>query len=108
MAEQTTAERLPEDVDTALAVRGIEARDEVALRLALEAHLKGYTLYRLTPTAARRWKLATRWWEPDDAVDRNYFRVITSDQQVFELYYEAAPATYIPDNTRWVLDVCQD
>lgn len=28
MAEQTTAERLPEDVDTALAVCGIEAHDE--------------------------------------------------------------------------------
>lgn len=28
MAEQTTAEQLPEDVDTALAVCGIAARDE--------------------------------------------------------------------------------
>lgn len=60
MAEQTTAEQLPEDVDTALAVCGIEARDEVALRLTLEAHLKGYTLYRLTPAAARRWKCKYR------------------------------------------------
>ena len=55
-----------------------------------------------------KWKLATRWWEPADAVDRHYFRVITSDQQVFELYYEAASSARLPDAKRWVLDVCQD
>ncbi len=54
------------------------------------------------------WKLATRWWEPANAVDRYYFRIITSDQQVFELYYEAAPTVHMPDAKRWVLDVCQD
>ena len=55
-----------------------------------------------------RWRLATRWWEPATAVDRHYFRVITSDQQIFELYYEAAPTTHLPDSRRWVLDICQD
>ena len=55
-----------------------------------------------------RWKLATRWWEPADAVDRHYFRVQTADQQVFELYYEAAPTATLPDNKRWMLDVVLD
>lgn len=47
---------LPADVDAALEARGIASRDEVALRQLLEQHLPGYTLYRLTPAAARRWK----------------------------------------------------
>ena len=62
MADATTqhADRLPGDIDEALAARGIGVRDEVGLRLALEEHLKGYTLYRLTPAAARRWKCQYR------------------------------------------------
>ncbi len=60
MAEQQSPDMLPDDVETALAARGIEAWDEVSLRLALEGHLKGYTLYRLTPAAARRWKCRYR------------------------------------------------
>ena len=59
-SERSTSEQLPEDVGVALVVRGIEARDEVTLRQALEKHLKGYTLYRLTPAAARRWKCQYR------------------------------------------------
>jgi hypothetical protein len=51
---------LPADIDTALESRGIAARDEVALRQLLEQHLPGYTLYRLTPAAARRWKCKYR------------------------------------------------
>ena len=47
---------LPADVDAALDARGVAARDEVGLRQLLEQHLPGYTLYRLTPAAARRWK----------------------------------------------------
>jgi Domain of unknown function (DUF6504) len=54
------------------------------------------------------WWLATRWWEPGEAADRTYYRVETSDYQIFELYYEAAPSASTPDNKRWVLDVCQD
>lgn len=53
-------DQLPDGVDTALSARGITARDEVGLRLELEGHLKGYTLYRLTPAAARRWKCRYR------------------------------------------------
>lgn len=51
------------------------------------------------------WRLSTRWWEAETgtAVDRVYFRVRTTDQQVFELYCEAAQ-----DEERWVLDVCLD
>ena len=55
-----------------------------------------------------RWRLSTRWWEPADAVDRHYFRAITSDQQIFELYCEAAPTARILENKRWVLDICQN
>jgi len=47
---------LPEDVQAALAAHGIAARDEVALRRELERRVPGYTLVRLTPAAARRWK----------------------------------------------------
>ncbi len=59
-ADTPSPDRLPEDVDAALASCGIEVRDEVGLRLALEEHLQGYTLYRLTPAAARRWKCRYR------------------------------------------------
>lgn len=50
------------------------------------------------------WKLATRWWEAGSTVDRTYFRVQADDQQIFELYREAAA----PGGDRWVLDICQD
>lgn len=35
-------------------------RDEVSLRRELERQLAGYTLYRLMPAAARRWKCKYR------------------------------------------------
>jgi hypothetical protein len=62
MADVTTppADRLPDEVEAALTARGIGVRDEVGLRLALEEQLKGYTLYRLTPAAARRWRCQYR------------------------------------------------
>jgi hypothetical protein len=47
------------------------------------------------------WRLATGWWDPDHASDRTYYRVATSDHQIFELYYDAVP-------NAWVLDICQD
>ncbi|HUY78871.1 MAG TPA: hypothetical protein VMV29_19015 [Ktedonobacterales bacterium] len=53
----------PDDVMAALAAYGVTdvaADDEVALRRLLEAHTAGYTLYRLTPAAARRWKARYR------------------------------------------------
>lgn len=51
---------VPDDVASALAAHGVMERDEVALRLALEARLPGYTLCRLTPAASRRWKCKYR------------------------------------------------
>ena len=60
MAETPSPDQLSDDIDAALTARGIGVRDEVGLRLALEEHLKGYTLYRLTPAAARRWKCRYR------------------------------------------------
>ncbi|MGH2479507.1 MAG: hypothetical protein ACRDHW_07635 [Ktedonobacteraceae bacterium] len=60
MAQQPVPETLPDDVEAALMTHGIGVRDEVALRLALEECLGGYTLYRLTPAAARRWKCRYR------------------------------------------------
>ncbi len=54
------APALPADVDAALEARRIAVRDEVALRQLLEQHLPGYTLYRLPPAAARRWKCKYR------------------------------------------------
>lgn len=51
---------VPDDVASALAAHGVMERDEVALRLALEARLPGYTLCRLTPAAYRRWKCKYR------------------------------------------------
>lgn len=60
MAQQLSPEQLPDDVVAALAAYGIVVQDEVSLRLALEKHLRGYTLYRLTPVAARRWKCKYR------------------------------------------------
>lgn len=60
MAQQPSQEKLPDDVKAALMTHGIVARDEVGLRLALEEYLGGYTLYRLTPAAARRWKCRYR------------------------------------------------
>ena len=47
------------------------------------------------------WRLATRWWQPEAAVDRRYYRVRTPDHQVFELYCAAG-------SSAWTLDVCQD
>lgn len=54
------APALPADVDAALEARRIAVRDEVALRQLLVQHLPGYTLYRLPPAAARRWKCKYR------------------------------------------------
>lgn len=56
----TTDDGLPDDLAAVLARLGVERRDEVSLRRALEARVFGYNLYRLTPAAARRWKCRYR------------------------------------------------
>lgn len=51
---------LPPDLMCELDRRGMGVRDEVGLRCELERHLPGYTLYRLLPAAAGRWKAKYR------------------------------------------------
>lgn len=47
---------IPEELQARLARHGIQASDEVALREALEARAETYTLIKLAPWPARRWK----------------------------------------------------
>jgi hypothetical protein len=60
---------LPDDLATELATRGLPAQGEVALRRALEAHVPGYTVHRLMPAAARRWKTRYRLMAADAYYD---------------------------------------
>lgn len=47
---------LPAELQQQLAQHGFVDLSEVALREALEAHVETYTLIRLAPWPARRWK----------------------------------------------------
>jgi hypothetical protein len=47
------------------------------------------------------WHLMDRWWDSHLHANRTYWRVVTADFQVFELYQEASTGA-------WVLDVVQD
>ena len=47
---------IPPELQTQLAQHGITNYGEVALREALEAHCETYTLIKLAPWPARRWK----------------------------------------------------
>ena len=60
---------LPEDIQQALLDRGVTTLDEVGLRVELERSLPAYTLYRLTPAAARRWKCKYRLMFGDTYLD---------------------------------------
>jgi len=51
---------ISEEIQIRLAQHGISDMEEVALREALEAHAETYTLIRLAPWAARRWKCQYR------------------------------------------------
>ncbi|HEY7779255.1 MAG TPA: hypothetical protein VIC85_03495 [Ktedonobacterales bacterium] len=51
---------LPADVAASLRARNLPADGETALRAALEAYVPGFCLYRLTPAAARRWRVRYR------------------------------------------------
>lgn len=55
-----TEQELPDELRDALTACEVVEIDEVALRQALEAHVPGYSLLRLTPAAARRWKCRYR------------------------------------------------
>jgi hypothetical protein len=50
-----------------------------------------------------RWHLQDRWWSKTRHSDREYYRVVTSDHQVFELYADVAKRPHV-----WILDVIQD
>ena len=56
---------------------------------------------RYTVSVIGVWRLNARWWRPDQAADRTYYRVQTPDWQIFELYHDSVPDA-------WVLDICQD
>lgn len=51
---------IPDELQKALAKYNMKAREEVALREALEAHVDTYTLIKLAPWPARRWKCRYR------------------------------------------------
>lgn len=48
---------------------GVAARDEIALREALEMHIETYTLFKLAPWPARRWKCHYRLMMRDQMYD---------------------------------------
>ena len=47
---------IPETLQNQLAQYGIASTDEIALREALETRVETYTLIKLAPWPARRWK----------------------------------------------------
>ena len=51
---------IPEELQSRLARHGITTFDEVTLREALEARVETYTLIKLAPWPARRWKCRYR------------------------------------------------
>lgn len=53
-------EHLPNDIVNQLQAAGIVARGEVELRQELERFASSYTLFRLNPIAARKWKARYR------------------------------------------------
>lgn len=67
-----------------LAQRGVTANGEVELRLELERHAPSYTLVRLTPAAARKWKARYRLLLAADILDA---------QSVVEAYARAILST---------------
>jgi hypothetical protein len=60
---------LPEPLATQLRQYGITNLEEVALREALERHTETYTLVRLAPRPARRWKCRYRLLMSDTMYD---------------------------------------
>ena len=45
--------------------------------------------------------LTDRWWDPARHADRHYYRVMTADHQVFELYHDTVSGV-------WILDIVHD
>lgn len=51
---------LPDEIAALLLAHGVASGDEAVLREALEARVTGYTLVRMLPAAAKRWKARYR------------------------------------------------
>jgi Family of unknown function (DUF6504) len=96
-------------------------RDPVDVTLAADGLPAAFrwrgTWYRVAVIGS--WRLEARWWEPERAAARVYYRVQTRDHQVFELYHDRGPHqlavaadTASAEDTRgqgaWVLDVVHD
>lgn len=60
---------LNEELHSRLTTCGIPAQDETALREALEARIETYTLFKLAPWPARRWKCHYRLMMRDQMYD---------------------------------------
>ena len=60
---------LPPEIQQQLAQHGFTDLSEVALREALEAHAETYTLIKLAPWPARRWKCRYRLMMSDSMYD---------------------------------------
>jgi hypothetical protein len=60
---------LSEELHNKLVALGIVASDETRLREALETHVDTYTLFKLAPWPARRWKCHYRLMMRDDMYD---------------------------------------
>lgn len=60
---------IPETLQTQLITYGISDFDEIALREALERHTETYTLIKLAPWPARRWKCRYRLLMADTMYD---------------------------------------
>jgi hypothetical protein len=60
---------IPKTLQEQLAQHGITAGDEVALREALEKRVETYTLIKLAPWPARRWKCRYRLMMRDQMYD---------------------------------------
>ena len=60
---------IPSELQQQLAQHGFTDLSEVALREALEAHAETYTLIKLAPWPARRWKCRYRLMMSDQMYD---------------------------------------
>jgi hypothetical protein len=76
---------LSEELSTRLAAVGIAASDETALREALERQVETYTLFKLAPWPARRWKCHYRLMMRD---------IMYDGQSVEDVYAMALLARY--------------
>jgi len=60
---------LSEELQSRLVIYGVVARDETSLREALEERVETYTLFKLAPWPARRWKCRYRLMMRDQMYD---------------------------------------